>query len=38
MVAQAVTRVDPHVKILDDEVVRRAKRAGLDVLVYAPHF
>lgn len=32
------TRVDLHVKILDDEVVRRAKQAGLDVLVYAPHF
>lgn len=31
-------RVDLHVKILDDEVVRRAKEAGLDVLVYAPHF
>ena len=25
-------------KILDDRVVRRAKRFGLDVLVYAPHF
>ena len=31
-------RVDPHVKILDRAVVERAKRAGLDVLVYAPHF
>ncbi|MFB6124631.1 MAG: PHP domain-containing protein [Halanaeroarchaeum sp.] len=32
------TRVDLHVKILDDEVVRRAKARGIDVLVYAPHF
>jgi len=32
------TRVDMHVKVLDDEVVRCAKRRGLDVLVYAPHF
>lgn len=27
-----------HVKTLDERVVRRAKRYGLDVLVYAPHF
>lgn len=33
-----VTRVDLHVKVLDDEIVHRAKAAGLDVLVYAPHF
>ena len=32
------TRVDLHVKVLDDEVVERAKAAGVDVLVYAPHF
>jgi predicted metal-dependent phosphoesterase TrpH len=32
------TRVDLHTKVLDDEVVRRAKAAGIDVLVYAPHF
>lgn len=31
-------RVDAHVKILDDRVVARAKRRGLDVLVYAPHY
>lgn len=31
-------RVDMHVKILDEQVVSRAKRRGLDVLVYAPHF
>ncbi len=31
-------RVDMHVKILDDRVVERAKRRGLDALVYAPHF
>jgi predicted metal-dependent phosphoesterase TrpH len=30
--------VDLHVKVLDEGVVRRAKAAGLDVLVYAPHF
>lgn len=32
------TTVDLHVKILDREVVRRAKACGIDVLVYAPHF
>jgi predicted metal-dependent phosphoesterase TrpH len=32
------TRVDMHVKTLDERVVRRAKARGLDVLVYAPHF
>lgn len=32
------TRVDMHVKTLDEQVVRRAKARGLDVLVYAPHF
>ena len=32
------SRVDCHVKILDERVVRRAKRAGLDAIVYAPHF
>jgi predicted metal-dependent phosphoesterase TrpH len=31
-------RVDPHVKVLNDGVVERAKSAGLDALVYAPHF
>ena len=31
-------RVDPHVKILDERVVARAKSRGLDALVYAPHF
>ncbi len=31
-------RVDPHVKVLSDRIVRRAKRRGLDALVYAPHF
>jgi predicted metal-dependent phosphoesterase TrpH len=33
-----VFRVDPHVKILDEHVVRRAKQRGLDAIVYAPHF
>jgi predicted metal-dependent phosphoesterase TrpH len=32
------TRVDVHVKLLDDRVVDRAKARGIDVLVYAPHF
>ncbi|WP_226041959.1 PHP-associated domain-containing protein [Natrinema sp. DC36] len=31
-------RVDCHVKVLNDRVVERAKRAGLDAIVYAPHF
>jgi predicted metal-dependent phosphoesterase TrpH len=33
-----VFRVDPHVKVLDERVAERAKRRGLDALVYAPHF
>jgi predicted metal-dependent phosphoesterase TrpH len=37
-VTESEFRVDPHVKILDERVVQRAKRRGLDVLVYAPHF
>ncbi len=32
------TRLDPHVKVLDDRVIARAKAAGLDAIVYAPHF
>jgi predicted metal-dependent phosphoesterase TrpH len=32
------TRVDAHVKVLDDRVVARARERGLDALVYAPHF
>lgn len=32
------TSVDPHVKILDEQVTERAKRRGIDILVYAPHF
>lgn len=32
------TRVDLHVKVLDEGVRERAKARGLDVLVYAPHF
>ena len=38
MTGSEQTRVDMHVKILSDEVVARAKRRGIDVLVYAPHF
>lgn len=30
--------VDLHVKVLDEQVVERAKSRGLDALVYAPHF
>ena len=32
------TRIDTHVKVLDDRVVARAKQRGVDALVYAPHF
>ena len=32
------TRVDCHIKIVDERVASRAKARGLDVLVYAPHF
>ncbi len=32
------TRVDAHVKVLDETVVERAKARGLDAIVYAPHF
>lgn len=32
------TRVDLHVKTLDERVVSRAAGRGVDVLVYAPHF
>jgi predicted metal-dependent phosphoesterase TrpH len=35
---EATTRVDAHVKVLDERVVARAKARGLDALVYAPHF
>jgi len=39
VVTDGVTfRVDCHVKVLNERVVERAKRAGLDALVYAPHF
>ena len=31
-------RVDLHVKVLNDVVVDRARRGGLDAIVYAPHF
>ncbi len=31
-------RLDAHVKILDEQIVERAKARGLDALVYAPHF
>ncbi|SEV83586.1 PHP-associated domain-containing protein [Natrinema salifodinae] len=35
---EAPFRVDCHVKVLDDRIVERARRAGLDAIVYAPHF
>lgn len=38
MTAEAEFRVDCHVKILNEQVVSRAKARGLDALVYAPHF
>ncbi|PSP84337.1 metal-dependent phosphoesterase [Halobacteriales archaeon QS_1_68_17] len=37
-VTAAQFRVDLHVKVLDERVVRRAKARNLDALVYAPHF
>lgn len=38
MTATEGTRVDLHVKVLDEDICERAKARGLDVLVYAPHF
>lgn len=35
---EATTDVDPHVKLLNERVVARAKARGLDILAYAPHF
>lgn len=32
------TRIDPHVKVCSPAVVDRAVDAGIDALVYAPHF
>jgi predicted metal-dependent phosphoesterase TrpH len=37
-VSRTPTRVDLHVKVLSERVVRRAKARGLDAVVYAPHF
>lgn len=37
-VSERRTRVDPHVKVLNERVMNRARSVGLDVLVYAPHF
>lgn len=34
----AEARVDCHVKVLNDAVVEQARAAGLDAIVYAPHF
>ncbi|WP_312908658.1 PHP-associated domain-containing protein [Natronosalvus caseinilyticus] len=31
-------RVDLHVKVLNERVIENARRAGIDVVVYAPHF
>ena len=36
--AVSESRIDAHVKVLDECVVSRAKRYGLDAVVYAPHF
>lgn len=33
-----MSRIDLHVKVLDDGIIERARRRGLDGLVYAPHF
>jgi predicted metal-dependent phosphoesterase TrpH len=37
-VTAVTTRVDAHVKVLDERVVARANARNIDVLVYAPHF
>jgi predicted metal-dependent phosphoesterase TrpH len=37
-VTAVTTRVDAHVKVLDERVVERAHARNIDVLVYAPHF
>jgi predicted metal-dependent phosphoesterase TrpH len=37
-VTAVTTRVDAHVKVLDETVVARAKARNIDVLAYAPHF
>lgn len=34
----STSRIDPHVKVLDQSLVERARRRGLDAVVYAPHF
>lgn len=38
MTGGSETRVDPHVKVLDEAIAERAKARGLDAVVYAPHF
>jgi predicted metal-dependent phosphoesterase TrpH len=37
-VSVSTSRIDPHVKVLDESLVERASRRGLDAVVYAPHF
>ncbi|GAB3686436.1 PHP domain-containing protein [Salinarchaeum chitinilyticum] len=34
----SASRIDPHVKVLDESIVERAARRDLDAVVYAPHF
>lgn len=34
----STSRIDPHVKVLDESLAERARRRGLDAVVYAPHF
>jgi predicted metal-dependent phosphoesterase TrpH len=34
----STSRIDPDVKVLDQSLVERASRRGLDAVVYAPHF
>ncbi|AHF99790.1 metal-dependent phosphoesterase [Halostagnicola larsenii XH-48] len=38
MTAGAEFRVDCHVKVLNRDVVANARAAGLDAIIYAPHF
>ncbi|WP_248518138.1 PHP domain-containing protein [Salinarchaeum laminariae] len=34
----STSRIDPHVKVLDESIVERAADRGIDAVVYAPHF
>ncbi len=38
VVSTRETRIDMHVKVVDESVIQRAAARGIDALVYAPHF